>query len=131
MYQSKYYKEKDVKKSNSITSAGIAIALVLIGIVALFMGLMAASNYCATKVKIERCAHILYMNGYRFGDLSYVGETGDQARHYRNSQVYLFKATSLRGDSMSYSAANVKVEFCDVGDQEHIYDDFYSAESAN
>ena len=58
MYQSKYYKEKDAKKSSSITSAGIAIALVLIGIVALFMGLMAIGNYCMNKLKIERAEHI-------------------------------------------------------------------------
>ena len=128
MYQSKYYKEKDAKKSSSITSAGIAIALVLIGIVALFMGLMATGNYCMNKLKIERAEHILYMKGYRFESASYVGQTGDKARNYRNSNVYLFRVTNLTSPvSAHYATADVKVEFCDVGDQEHVYDDLYSA----
>lgn len=128
MYKSKYYDEKNAKKSSSITSAGIAIALVLIGIVALFMGLMAAGNYCADKVRVDRCKHALYMKGYRVESASYAGQTGDKARSYRNSDVYLFKVTNLVSpDGAHYTTADVKVEFCDVGDQNHVYDDLYYA----
>lgn len=128
MYQSKYYKEKDAKKSNSITSAGIAIAIVLVGIVALFMGLMVTGNFCMNKLKIQRAEHVMYMKQYRFESASYVGQTGDKARSYSNSDVYLFKFTNLvTPDGAHYATADVKVEFCDVGDQEHVYDDLYYA----
>ena len=132
MFKSKYYQEKHASKSNSITSFGITIALILMGVVALFMGAGSLANYFRTHEKIERCSHILYLNGDRFDKVSFVEQTGDKAKRYRNSDVFLFKVTNYqeKGRSGFWAVANVKVEFCDVGDQEHVYDSFYSAESA-
>jgi hypothetical protein len=132
MYKSKYYKEKYAGRSNSITSFGLTIALIFVGVVALFMGIGSLANYFRTHEKIERCSYILYLNGARFDKVSFMSKTDDQAKRYRNSDVFLFKVTNYqeKGRSGYWSVANVKVEFCDVGDQEHVYDTFYSAEDA-
>ena len=130
MFKSKYFTEKFAYGANVITSLGITVASIILGIFLITWAIHAGSRACDRSSFTERCSRVLKYAHYNYSEIRYMGTTSDRAKHYRNSEVYLFRVTNLRGPSGSAPdmLADVKVEFDAVGDPNRVYDALYSVE---
>ena len=123
MYKSEYYSETHAKKSNSLTSAGIAVAIVLLGIFAVFQFISVTHDSLEGSIYSKRCSAAMHRAGISFSDVSYLRITEDEPAE-RNSRVYLFKVTNLKTKA-SAPIADAFVK-CELSEVEESWDKYVS-----
>jgi hypothetical protein len=113
--KSKYYKEAGANKSNALTSAGITVAVVFLGIFGIYWMIMAANGdtfTLPTELHERYCGKILHHEGYSFSSVTFQGQFSDEPKYSSSSKVYSFKVINLREPSgVRKGVVGVKCEY--------------------
>lgn len=114
MKRSLYYKEKHAAKSNSLTSVGLTIVIIIVGTFLLFYGICKTYDYLAHDKYVTSAKAIINTMGGHFSSVHYVRVTNDHPS-YMNAHIHLFKITNFQEKFYSDKIpdAYVKIELSD------------------
>jgi len=126
MYRSNYYQERNAGKSNSLTSIGMTLVLVFMGIFMVYYLVVVTHDNLERGYYEKRCSIMLRTKGVSFSTILYLKRTADEPT-MSSARVHLFKVTNYRERFRNLMAdAYVK---CEISENDVMYDQFVSASS--
>jgi hypothetical protein len=129
MHRSKYHTEHKSEKSNALTSAGLTVVLVILGLALAWWLIMNTGNYLESSQYNDRASQAIDYAGYSYSSIEYVAKTSDEPSR-ETSRVHSFKVINFRAKSGGAPIGEAIVK-CELGSYDALYDKFVSYKPAS
>jgi len=129
MHRSKYHTELKAGKSNALTSAGLAVVLVILGLALAWWLINFTSQSLESAQYNDRASKVINDAGYAFSSVAYVSKTSDEPS-FSSSRVHLFKVINFREKSGGAPIGEALVK-CELGSYDALYDKYVSYKPAS